>query len=201
VVRKLILASGAWLALATAAPASIIPVLDLVTPTGGEFQYLYSATLSGDQGLVPGSTLVIFDFAGLVPGSVSAGIYGAEITTGVENTSTLLPPPGQFDDPTIPNLVFRWTGGPFNQAGGPFADITFAGLTARSIYGDTRLGSFSAKAVTNNGSATGEDAFNVGRVGVARAPLGVPEPATWAMMILGFSAMGAVLRRRREVAA
>ncbi|WP_293677186.1 PEPxxWA-CTERM sorting domain-containing protein [uncultured Phenylobacterium sp.] len=28
----------------------------------------------------------------------------------------------------------------------------------------------------------------------------IPEPATWAMMILGFSAMGAVLRRRRSLA-
>jgi hypothetical protein len=30
---------------------------------------------------------------------------------------------------------------------------------------------------------------------------GVPEPATWAMMILGFGAVGAVLRRRRQGAA
>jgi hypothetical protein len=30
---------------------------------------------------------------------------------------------------------------------------------------------------------------------------GVPEPATWAMMILGFGAAGAVLRRRRQDAA
>lgn len=30
---------------------------------------------------------------------------------------------------------------------------------------------------------------------------GVPEPATWAMMLLGFGGMGAVLRRRRTVAA
>lgn len=30
---------------------------------------------------------------------------------------------------------------------------------------------------------------------------GVPEPATWSLMILGFGALGATLRRRREVAA
>ena len=31
--------------------------------------------------------------------------------------------------------------------------------------------------------------------------LTVPEPATWAMMLLGFGGMGATLRRRRAVAA
>jgi len=31
--------------------------------------------------------------------------------------------------------------------------------------------------------------------------LGVPEPATWTMMILGFGGIGAVLRRRRQAAA
>ncbi|HEX7947292.1 MAG TPA: PEPxxWA-CTERM sorting domain-containing protein, partial [Phenylobacterium sp.] len=30
---------------------------------------------------------------------------------------------------------------------------------------------------------------------------GVPEPATWAMMILGFGGIGAVLRRRRVLGA
>jgi hypothetical protein len=44
-------------------------------------------------------------------------------------------------------------------------------------------------------------------VGVPSAPLpppevtvGVPEPETWAMMILGFFGLGAVVRRRRQVA-
>ena len=31
-------------------------------------------------------------------------------------------------------------------------------------------------------------------------PGGVPEPATWAMMIMGFGAIGASMRRRRQVA-
>jgi hypothetical protein len=32
-------------------------------------------------------------------------------------------------------------------------------------------------------------------------PVGVPEPATWAMMIMGFGAAGSVIRRRRALAA
>jgi hypothetical protein len=30
---------------------------------------------------------------------------------------------------------------------------------------------------------------------------GVPEPATWAMMITGFAGMGAMIRRRRSIGA
>ncbi|MBS0479965.1 MAG: PEP-CTERM sorting domain-containing protein [Proteobacteria bacterium] len=31
----------------------------------------------------------------------------------------------------------------------------------------------------------------------ARQPGGVPEPATWAMMVVGFGAVGSALRRRK----
>ena len=41
---------------------------------------------------------------------------------------------------------------------------------------------------SNNGDNTGSIAFNIGTA--------VPEPATWGMMILGFGAVGAGLRRR-----
>jgi hypothetical protein len=199
--RKLILASAAWMAMATGSSAAIIPSLDFVTPVASEYQYFYSATLAGDQGLVPGSRLVIFDFAGYVAGSISAGIYTADLLATVENTSTLLPPPGQTDDPTLVNLVFTWRGAPFLASGGPFADVDFAGLSARSTFNTTRLGAFSAQAVTNSGLATGEDAFNTGRVAVAVGPrITVPEPSTWALMILGFGAAGAVVRRRQSAA-
>ena len=33
------------------------------------------------------------------------------------------------------------------------------------------------------------------------APMAVPEPATWAMMIIGFGAVGSMIRRRRAVVA
>jgi hypothetical protein len=43
--------------------------------------------------------------------------------------------------------------------------------------------------------------INTGHVGATLAPAAVPEPATWAMMLVGFGGLGALLRRRRQAAA
>lgn len=197
-MKKLLLAACASFAFSSGASAAIIPVLDSVTADGTDWIFSYSGTLAGDQGLVPGSKLIIYDFSGYVPGSIDAGVYAANIAASVELTSLILPPPNQDDNPLIPNLVFTWTGAPFNASGGPFnPDVTFAGLTAKSIYSLVHNDGFSAMAVTNNGSATGEPSFNSGNVGV---PSAVPEPTTWALMIAGFGFAGTALRARRRLA-
>lgn len=196
-MKKLLLAMCASFAFSSAASAAIIPTLDSVTADGTDWLFSYSGTLAGDQGLVAGSKLIIYDFTGYIPGSIDAGIYSANLAASVEFTSAILPPPSDTDDPLIANLVFTWTGSPFNASGGPFADVSFAGLTAKSVYSLVRNDGFSAMAVTNNGSATGDPSFNSGRVGV---PSAVPEPATWALMIAGFGFAGTVLRARRRLA-
>ena len=174
--------------------------LDTVTLVGTDFEFSYSGTLSGDEGLVAGSRLVILDFGDYVPGSISAGIYAPDLVASTELTTPgLLLAPGATDDPLIANLVFTWAGASFNASGGPFPDVSFAGLTARSTNSAVALGSFSALTVNNNGFATGTPVNTLGFVGVAaQSPPVIPEPATWATMLLGFGAMGAALRRRRE---
>jgi hypothetical protein len=189
-VKKLLLTAIGWVAFASAAHASSIPVLDTVTLVGSDFEFSYSATLAGDTGLVSGNQLVIFDFGGYVDGSISAGIYAADLDAFVELTSTLFPPPGQTDDPTLPNLVFQWKGAPFNGSGGPFSDVTFAGLTARSTFSTVVLDGYAAVTQTNNGAAQGRPAFNSGEVGVP-----VPEPSTAGLVLLGL--VGTALRARR----
>ncbi|HXA38151.1 MAG TPA: PEPxxWA-CTERM sorting domain-containing protein [Phenylobacterium sp.] len=60
---------------------------------------------------------------------------------------------------------------------------------------------FSAPSITRVVVTTTNDGegFALGGTGgVGNAPPGVPEPATWAMMLVGFGGLGAVLRTRRR---
>jgi hypothetical protein len=194
-LRTLLLAFSLLLcvALSSTAHASIIPVLDTVTLIGSEYEFSYSGTLAGDTGLVDGNRIVIFDFQGYVDGSIDAGIYAADVDAYVELTSTISAAMlGYDDDPTIENLVFEWTGSPFNASGGPFPDVSFAGLTARSIYSATHIDGYAALTVINNGAATGLLAFNAGPVAVP-----VPEPGALALLVAGCG----LLARRRAGAA
>jgi hypothetical protein len=195
-MKRLAIVAAALCGAVSSANAAVIPVLDTVTLVGADYEFSYSGTLSGDVGLVTDDVLIIYDFAGYVPGSVSAGIYAADVAASTELTSAFAPI-GFIDDPLLANLVFRWKGSPFNASGGPFSDVDFAGLTARSIYSGTTLDGFVALSTINNGAATGQKDFNAGAVAVPEG-VTVPEPATWALMILGLGLAGAALRRRPE---
>ena len=72
-----------------------------------------------------------------------------------------------------------------------------------TVLGDTptHVGTF----VSTNGIHIefGPEAYNVGidNVDYSVNAVGVPEPATWAMMIMGFGAAGSMIRRRKAVVA
>jgi hypothetical protein len=194
-LKKLLLASAAFFA-AGAAHASIIPILSSVTPDSGLYRFTYEASLAPDAGLVNGSQFVIFDFAGFSDGLTAdpSFLASSELTTA---GYTL--PPGVTDDPTIDNLVFTWNGGDFQTTGGPFDSTTFT-VSALSSFGDVQMDGYGALTVVNNGPAQGSVAVNSGTTAVPAIPgtAAVPEPAAWAMMILGFGGVGALIRRRRE---
>jgi hypothetical protein len=198
--------AGAVFCVSTAAHASIIPVLDTVTADGSNFLYTYHATLSGDQGLTSGSMLVIQDFAGYVPGSIS--VVGTGFSSFIVTSTPLV---ANFDtaaggvqtnavygdDPTITDLVFTYNGPDFHTSGGPFTDIQIMGLTAESTFGGIAVDGFSSRAIKNTGvGTTGTVAFNNGAVEVPVTP-GIPEPASWALLILGFGGIGGMVRMRR----
>jgi PEP-CTERM motif len=56
---------------------------------------------------------------------------------------------------------------------------------------------------TVNFTTTGGDGYSVDYVALLGTPAtgAVPEPATWGMMLVGFGAVGATMRRRRQVQA
>ncbi|MBS0360390.1 MAG: PEPxxWA-CTERM sorting domain-containing protein [Proteobacteria bacterium] len=194
-MKKIILTAVAAAALsAGCAHASIIPVLANITNDGdGTYTFSYTGTLAADQGVTKGSELVIFDFAGYVPGSIQ--VPTPDISASIQDSSSLALPPGMVDNPNIPNLVFTWEGPDFNTVGAASADIPFSGLSAKSTLSGEQMGAFSALAVKNSGAQAGTLTLNQGYVSV---PAGVPEPMSWSLMILGFGGLGATLRANRR---
>lgn len=195
-MKSLALAAMAAIALTVPAQAAhIMTNLDTVTADGSNFKFTYSGSLTPDLGVVSGDQLVIVDFAGYVPGSISSTI--PDVTASISNTlpSGLILQSGFTDNAAIPDLVFTYTGADFRASGGPFPPLLhFSGLSADSTFGFTTTGSFSASAVKNVGANTGDADLESGRVGV---PSALPEPASWAMMLIGFFGLGAMLRRRK----
>jgi PEP-CTERM motif len=79
---------------------------------------------------------------------------------------------------------------------------TLASLTGTNTTNEVRAINDLALGVgnytlTTQGSATGSNGSYGGSVSF-RAASAVPEPATWAMMLVGFGAMGVSMRRRRS---
>lgn len=121
---------------------------------------------------------------------------------------------------TISGLVSPFTANAAQTAGShgasPFGDfdyvVNFPHQTNPPALNTFSFTATSASALTlTSTSSTKGDVFfatdiwglngNTGNVGALGPSTGTPEPATWAMMLVGFGGMGALLRRRRAVAA
>ena len=83
-MKPLILGAVAALAMTGTAQAAVQLSLDSATPAGSNFQYSYSGHVTPQIGFATGDQLVIVDFAGYVPGSISSSIPG--ITASISNT-------------------------------------------------------------------------------------------------------------------
>src|ERR1700736_5702725 len=59
----------ALVAMAVIARADIIPSFDSIVPNGSNFQFNYTAVVTGDQRVEAGDFFTIYDFNGLVPNS------------------------------------------------------------------------------------------------------------------------------------
>lgn len=188
--------AACFLAPLTGASAATVQ-LDGITANALDYTYLYGGTLAPTEGIRSGSKLVIVDFAGYVDGSVFSPVPFITASTEL-TTSGLLMSPGTTDNASLVNLVFTYTGPDFQTTpapfGLPYTPIDFSGLGARSTLGQITLDAFATLTVKNEGTAVGTDVYATGLVGVP----GVPEPASWAMMILGMGTIGATMRRRPQ---
>jgi len=170
---------------------------------------IYTASLSGpnespaNNSPGTGSAIVTIDttantmrvqvnFSGLTSGTIASHIHAATAVplTGTAGVATTLP--------TFPNFPLGVTSGTY--------DSTFDLLTA---------GSYNPAFVSaNGGTPASAEAALLAAIGAGRAYLNVhttnftggeirgfltavPEPASWMMMLIGFGALGMVIRRRK----
>ncbi|MCW5759804.1 MAG: choice-of-anchor A family protein, partial [Phenylobacterium sp.] len=148
-----------------------------------------SALLQGRSNLkfnMPsGYDAVVVNVAGTdisLPGSINfnngQGLGASVIWNFYEATSINLGSKTWFGSILAPNAELK------------FGNGIEGSVVARSVIqtGEVRLGGFSG-------------ALQVAQYAAQDIRNGVPEPATWAMMIMGFGAIGAMIRRRRALAA
>lgn len=196
-MKRALTAAIACLAMSSATAHATTVFLEGVTPVGSQFRFSYGGSLSPTEGVKSGSTLVVYDFAGYVDGSIAATSPNISATTAFTSNGLILDP-SFTDDPNIVNLVFTYTGPDFQTTpappGSPYPALDFTGLSARSIYGKVNFDGFSTLTVKNTPFEAGTNVFSTGSVGI---PSPVPESATWAMLIAGIGMVGAAMRRRQ----
>ncbi|WP_240047647.1 PEPxxWA-CTERM sorting domain-containing protein [Sphingomonas panacisoli] len=152
-----------------------------------------------------------FSFTGSTPTSTPISASGTFTVTG----STITGISGQYNGATIDQLyapgtvvdsvndkidnVFSSTA-PYLTGNGVGFGIVGNNLLY-NLY-STGANSYALYIATypSTGSTAGSTNNTVSTFTVSRATGAVPEPATWAMMLVGFGAVGGALRRRSKVA-
>ena len=94
-------------AFGSSASAGLLPLSATVVPDGDNYRYTYGVMLTSNSTLQTGDQFVVYDFNGLVPGSNAQpdGFSFSTVNTG-GNPGRTVP----NDNPTMPNLVWTYTG-------------------------------------------------------------------------------------------
>jgi hypothetical protein len=141
-----------------------------------------------------GANWVGLGFMQVESGLVPAGIREVQVAFGNSSGSTFNPAPIQFDDGATYRIRTNHAAGAAGFMSWYLSDQ--AAATGQSYQHSTQPGVAGPLAYQPAFALTdGGDLVYAPKTG------GVPEPATWAMMIAGFAGIGAALRRRRLVAA
>ena len=198
-MRQIALAFAAAAALAIAGPAQAVIFTLGNNPQPGEQSILFAAqssvtTLIGTGNVTPTDTLTLtggtFSVSTNVITAASGDITAVTITPSSPLTALIFNPqngPGanlSVDVTTnlgIDNFLYSL------GSGNNFLTIT------------TGAGEFIQSVALTSGVGF-EDLATIRASFVPATDNGVPEPATWAMMLLGFGAIGVAMRRRRSAA-
>ena len=192
-IRSKLGVATAAAALAFAGAASAATFIDTwtVNTTTGAISVVIGDTgfnvLGGSSSSQGTSTQVITDLTGPDAGRV-----------GFVDTFDFTLPTGQINSSVTSsdtNNALKFTGITFNNVNGVIgptpAGLPSAGITAQFVTAGGK------QELVVSGSSGPAGSFG-GTVNFSPVTAGVPEPASWALMIIGFGSAGALLRRRRH---
>jgi hypothetical protein len=130
-----------------------------------------------------GSFFTIYDFAGYVPGSITAPAgWSAQFSpTGPGLTNSTQSP----DEPTFDDLTFVYIGPPATELG----PVNLSGFSAQSTFSTVSLGgTFTYQADNSVGVDAG--------IGSMEIPVATPEPSM--AVPIGLGVIGTILSRRKR---
>lgn len=206
-MKKLLGLLAASAAMCVASSANAAPIMGSfsLTSFGGSYVGGTAATATGlDFGSASGGTGNGFGTNGTaLVGNATGSFSGLNgLTASIADLAL-----GAFANPTAnpflsfgnaSNIVFNFTNAALTRSPlGTSVTVTGTGTFSNGNAADTSTGMFTLATASQNGMASDVNfTFTSNVSAVAGA---VPEPATWAMMILGMGAVGFAMRRRKNV--
>ncbi|HEV3144090.1 MAG TPA: PEP-CTERM sorting domain-containing protein [Gemmataceae bacterium] len=172
--------------------AGLIPTNVSITPDAGNFRWTYAVVVTTDVKVNPGDYFTIYDFDGLIGGSMVAPTKAWSMSTPMTGVTPAGTTP--TDDPHIPNLTFTYNGPPINGQQG------LGNFSAISTFGDAVSSNFTS---ISHRQVDGRSEANITSTDVpvpGAVPQTTPEPATLGMLGIGLPVLGLLrlLRRRKK---
>jgi hypothetical protein len=187
-----VFAAAAALMADGSARAGLLPTKVSVDPDGGNYRWTYAIVLPTDSKLQSGNFFTVFDFAGYVPGTAAGP--DANWAVSVVNSSPVDPLLNPTDDPSLPNLTFRYTG-PTVLTG----QLGLGNFVAFSTFDQRKESSFTAQTNrTSDGMLDSNITTTDAPTGSLTPPPPVPEPTTLLLAGLGLPALGLARRLRKK---